>query len=159
MKTLKIPVENVYHVENTRISLESRLFTRGCYRRNLGVGFTWIMPSTSWETNGWCWRTRTYSKYPCIHQTNSVSAKSTTDLLEIDFAHFGYPHTLVTDNASAFMSEEFQSWCRKNGIVHLTGAPYHPATNGAVERLIQTFKQSLMKSILPPKKALQEFDV
>jgi hypothetical protein len=41
--------------------------------------------------------------------------------------------------------------------VHLSGAPYHPATNGAAERLVGTFKQSLRKSQLPPKKALQEF--
>lgn len=30
-------------------------------------------------------------------------------------------------------------------------------TNGAAERLIQTFKQGLVKSLLPPKTALQEF--
>ena len=36
-------------------------------------------------------------------------------------------------------------------------APYHPATNGAAERLIQSFKQALRKSSLPPKEALQEF--
>ena len=34
---------------------------------------------------------------------------------------------------------------------------YHPATNGAAERLIQSFKQALRKSSLPPKEALQEF--
>ena len=52
---------------------------------------------------------------------------------------------------------EFQAWCKQRGIVHLTGAPYHPATNGAAERLIQSFKQALRKSSLPPKEALQEF--
>ena len=41
--------------------------------------------------------------------------------------------------------------------MHLTGAPYHPATNGAAERMVQTFKQALNKSTLPPKAALQEF--
>nr|KAG5699654.1 hypothetical protein BaRGS_005102 [Batillaria attramentaria] len=68
-----------------------------------------------------------------------------------------YPHTLVSDNATTFVSEEFQSWCKERGITHLTGAPYHPATNGAAERLVQTFKQALRKSSLPPKRALQEF--
>ena len=128
----------------------------------------WMLPEKPWSRlhmdhainfmgSQWLVLTDAYSKYPCIHQTTSVSAKSTIDLLEQDFAHFGYPHTLVTDNATAFMSEEFQSWCKENGIVHLTGAPYHPATNGAAERLIQTFKQALRKSGLPPRKALQEF--
>ena len=63
----------------------------------------------------------------------------------------------MTDNATTFMSQESQAWCKQRGIVHLTGAPYHPATNGAAERLIQSFKQALRKSSLPPKEALQEF--
>ena len=53
--------------------------------------------------------------------------------------------------------KEFQAWCKQQGIIHLTGAPYHPATNGASERLIQSFKQASRKSSLPPKEALQEF--
>uniref|UniRef100_A0A5S6R4R8 Integrase catalytic domain-containing protein n=1 Tax=Trichuris muris TaxID=70415 RepID=A0A5S6R4R8_TRIMR len=88
---------------------------------------------------------------------NQTVPDATVDLLEEDFAHFGYPHTLVTDNAPSFRSEEFEAWCRERGIVHLTGALYHPATNGAAERLVQSFKQSLRKSLLPPKAALQEF--
>ena len=77
--------------------------------------------------------------------------------LEQDFAHFGYPHTIVSDNATTFTSEEFQEFCNERGIYHLTGAPYHPATNGSAERLVQSFKQSLKKSFLPPKEAVQEF--
>jgi hypothetical protein len=128
----------------------------------------WMLPEKPWSRlhldhainfmgTNWLLVTDAYSKYPCIHPTQSVSASATIDLLEQDFAHFGYPHTLVTDNASAFLSEEFQSWCKERGIVHLTGAPYHPATNGSAERLVQTFKQALRKSSLPPRKALQEF--
>ena len=128
----------------------------------------WMLPEKPWSRlhldhainfmgSNWLIVTDAYSKYPCIHPTSSVSSSATIDLLEEDFAHFGNPHTLVTDNATTFMSEEFQSWCRERGITHLTGAPYHPATNGAAERLVQTFKQALRKSSLPPRKALQEF--
>ena len=128
----------------------------------------WMLPEKPWSRihldhainfmgSNWLVVTDAYSKYPCIHPTSSVSTGATLDLLEVDFAHFGFPHTLVTDNASTFMSAEFQSWCKERGITHLTGAPYHPATNGAAERLVQTFKQALRKSSLPPKRALQEF--
>jgi len=128
----------------------------------------WMLPEKPWSRvhvdhainfmgTNWLVITDAYSKYPCIHPTSSTSTRATLDLLEEDFAHFGYPHTLVSDNATTFMSEEFQSWCKERGITHLTGAPYHPATNGAAERLVQTFKQALRKSSLPPKRALQEF--
>ncbi|CAM1312014.1 Uncharacterised protein g5872 [Pycnogonum litorale] len=128
----------------------------------------WMLPEKPWSRlhldhainfmgSNWLVITDAYSKYPCIHTTPSVSTRATIDLLEEDFAHFGFPHTLVTDNTSSFKSEEFQSWCQERGITHLTGAPYHPATNGAAERLVQTFKQALRKSSLPPKRALHEF--
>ena len=128
----------------------------------------WMLPEKPWSRlhldhainflgSNWLVLTDAFSKYPCIHPTQAVTAKATIDLLEIDFAHFGYPHTIVTDNATAFMSDEFQSWCKERGITHLTGAPYHPSTNGAAERLVQTFKQALRKSNLPPRRALQVF--
>uniref|UniRef100_A0A5S6R4H4 RNA-directed DNA polymerase n=1 Tax=Trichuris muris TaxID=70415 RepID=A0A5S6R4H4_TRIMR len=128
----------------------------------------WMLPEKPWSRvhvdhainflgSNWLVVIDAHSKYPCIHPTVSTSTRTTMDLLEQDFAHFGYPHTLVTDNAPNFRSEEFQAWCRERGIVRLTGAPYHPATNGAAERLVQSFKQSLRKSSLPPKAALQEF--
>jgi len=128
----------------------------------------WMLPEKPWSRihidhainfmgSNWLVLVDAYSKYPCIHPTSSTSTKATTELLEQDFAHFGYPHTIVSDNATSFMSEEFKQWCKERGIIHLTGAPYCPATNGAAERLVQTFKQALKKSTLPPKVALQEF--
>ena len=93
-----------------------------------------------------------------LHSSHNIYLKqSYYYLLEQDFAHFGYPHTIVTDNSTSLLSKEFQTWCRERGIVHLTGAPYHPATNGAAEHMVQTFKQALSKSTLSPKAALQEF--
>ncbi|XP_005095757.1 uncharacterized protein K02A2.6-like [Aplysia californica] len=88
---------------------------------------------------------------------SSITTKATTRRLDEDFAHFGYPHAIVTDNTTCFSSAEFQTWCEQRGIQHLHGAPLHPETNGAAERLVQTFKQSLEKSDLPPADALREF--
>ena len=115
----------------------------------------WMVPEKPWSClhadhainfmgSNWLVLIDAYSKYPCIHSVTSTSTKSTVELLEADFAH----------NATTFTSRE---WCKSRGIVHLTGAPYHPATNGAAERLVQTFKQALRKSFLPPKEALQQF--
>ena len=106
----------------------------------------WMLPEKPWSRlhldhainfmgKDWLVITDAYSKYPCIHPSSSTSTRATLDLLEEDFAHFGFPHTLVTDDAPTFTSEEFQHWCKERGITHLTGAPYHPATNGAAERL------------------------
>ena len=86
-----------------------------------------------------------------------MSAKSTIKLLQEDFAHFGFPHTVVTDCAATFKSEEFHVLCKENGIVLLTGAPSNPPTNGAAERLVQTFKQALNKLAKAPKDALHDF--
>ncbi|XP_014767890.1 uncharacterized protein K02A2.6-like [Octopus bimaculoides] len=83
--------------------------------------------------------------------------KATLDLLEEDFYHIGYPRVLIKYNKSIYLSEEFQSWCKERGFTDLTGAPYHPATKGATERLVQLFKQELRNSSLPPKRALQDF--
>ena len=70
----------------------------------------WMLPEKPWSRlhidhainflgSNWLVLTDTYSKYPCIHPTQAVNAKATMDLLEQDFAHLGYPHTLMTDNS------------------------------------------------------------
>ena len=45
---------------------------------------------------------------------------------------------LVSDNGSQFTSEEF---AKSNGIKHIRCSPYQPASNGAVERLVQIFRK------------------
>ncbi|XP_064090807.1 uncharacterized protein LOC135204583 [Macrobrachium nipponense] len=49
------------------------------------------------------------------------------------------------DTHPAFVGEEFQSFVTKNGIHHVTSAPYHPSTNGLTENAVKTFKTTWKK--------------
>lgn len=84
----------------------------------------------------------THSKWPEVFCTDSTSAQ-TIECLKTTFARFGLPLQLVSDNAQAFVSDEFTRLMSVNGIKHSTSAPYHPATNGLAERFVQTLKQGL----------------
>ena len=42
-------------------------------------------------------------------------------------------------------SSEFEDFTKQNGICHVRSAPYHPASNGLVERAVQTFKAFMKK--------------
>ena len=46
----------------------------------------------------------------------------------------------MSDNGPHFVSAEFKSFMARNGVKHIRSAPYHPSTNGAAERLVQTMK-------------------
>ena len=70
---------------------------------------------------------------------------TTTTVIEVTFARFGLPDTIVSDNGPCFVSEEFKQYLQQNGIKQITSAPYHPATNGLAERAIQVVKRGLKK--------------
>lgn len=49
--------------------------------------------------------------------------------------HYGAPYELITDRGSSFMAEAMTEFERLQGIRHLASSPYHPQTNGMVERM------------------------
>lgn len=60
-------------------------------------------------------------------------------------ATFGMPNILVTDNATAFSSVKFETFCHVNGIKHLFSPPYHPQSNGLAERTVAIVKSNFKK--------------
>ncbi|MGH0157174.1 UNVERIFIED_CONTAM: hypothetical protein FKN15_033151 [Acipenser sinensis] len=82
------------------------------------------------------------SKWPEVFLMNTTTTTRTIDVLRSLFARAGVPEQLVSDNGPQFTAEEFQIFLKKNGIRHITSAPYHPATNGLAERFVQTLKQA-----------------
>ena len=66
----------------------------------------------------------------------------------------------MSDNGPQFISQEFESFLSTNGVKHIKSVPYHPASNGAAERLVQTVKQSLRAACrrgVPVEQALADF--
>ena len=109
------------------------LFIHGYHWKSHGVIFH-LHLSISFVTICWWWWMRTRSTHVFTqHIRYHWRWQSTFE----DFASFGYLHTLVTDSAPTFTSDGCQEYCQTRRFVNLTGAPYHPATNGAAERLVQ----------------------
>ena len=93
------------------------------------------------------------SKWLDAHIMSSMSSQKTIETLRSVFATHGLPQMLVTDNGPAFTSNEFREFTQKNGIKHVTSAPYHPSSNGQAEWAVQMVKQGLKRT---PGKSVQE---
>ena len=87
-----------------------------------------------------------HSKWMEVVIVLSTSSQATIKALKPMFSCHGLPELIVSDNGIAFTSSEFQEFTKRNGIRHLTTAPYHPASNGLAERAVQTLKESLKRS-------------
>ena len=87
-----------------------------------------------------------HSKWLKVMTIASISTEVMLQKLRTVFATHEFPEILVSDNASCFTSADFKEFMSLNGIKHITSAPYHPASNGLVERAVQTFKNAIRKA-------------
>jgi len=86
-----------------------------------------------------------HSKSIEVRPVNNATSTVTIGQLRSIFATHVLPEILVTDNGTVFTSDEFTRFVKQNGIRHVRSAPYHPASNGLVERVVQTFKEFMKK--------------
>ena len=88
------------------------------------------------------------SRYVNAVPLRKVTASAICKHLELFFGTFGVPCQLHTDGASYFVGNIFKDFCKSLGVKHAVGSPYHPQTQGTVERSHQTLKSILKKFAL-----------
>lgn len=86
-----------------------------------------------------------HSKWMDIYPMKTSTSQANIEKLSQNFSVFGLPEMLVSDNGTCFTSAEFESFMKQNGIRHMRSAPFHPSSNGLVERAVQTFKEGMKK--------------
>ncbi|KAM7281655.1 uncharacterized protein ISCGN_006447, partial [Ixodes scapularis] len=89
-----------------------------------------------------------FSKWVEVLPISSTTAPQTVEKLMAVFTQFGLPEEVVTDGGPQFRSEEFKNFLKDQEVVHTMTPPYHPASNGAAERAVQTVKRALLKQVL-----------
>ncbi|CAF1264719.1 unnamed protein product [Adineta steineri] len=85
------------------------------------------------------------SKYVISRAVSDDSAQTAAEFLVDISLEFGPPHQLQTDRGSHFTSIVFEQIAKKMGCVHTVSTPYHPQSQGVIERFNATFKQQLAK--------------
>ena len=92
-----------------------------------------------------------YSKWLEVIPMVSITSLKTIKVLRSLFARYGIPEEVVSDNGPQLASKEFSQFLKQNGVKFTRVPPYHPASNGAAERSVQTAKTVLTKQVLEGK--------
>uniref|UniRef100_A0A1I7YHP6 Integrase catalytic domain-containing protein n=1 Tax=Steinernema glaseri TaxID=37863 RepID=A0A1I7YHP6_9BILA len=88
------------------------------------------------------------TKYPFAKAVPRKTAVEVADFVFNDIvAMFGVPRIIITDQGTEFRNQLDKHLSDKLGIEHRFSTPYHPQTNGLVERMNQTIKSKLVKLI------------
>ena len=87
------------------------------------------------------------TRYPEASALKSIDAETVADNLVRLFSWIGIPKEILTDQGSNFMSKLLSSMYERLGIHALRTSPYHPQTDGLVERFNLTLKAMLRKFV------------
>jgi len=88
------------------------------------------------------------------HMTHLIPCKSTStssDVAQLLIQHVvrlhGVPRTIHSDRDTRLISRFWKELSRKLGIIHKYTTPYHPSSNGLVERMNRTVEQVLRTAL------------
>ena len=95
-----------------------------------------------------------YTKYPVAIPIKRVDNETVLNAMMEVFSTFGLPQEILTDQGSVFMSKLTRHFCKTLKIEKVKTSPYHPQSNGSLERWHACLKSMLRKA----GKNLKEWD-
>ncbi len=121
-------------------------------------------PNQLWQTDftylkviGWGWFYLStvlddFSRYIIAWKLcMTMKAEDVTATLELALRSAGLDQVtvihkprLLSDNGSSYISRDLAAWLRDQDMPHIRGAPYHPMTQGKIERWHQTLKNRIL---------------
>jgi putative transposase len=123
-----------------------------------------VRPNEMWQTDftylkiiGWGWMYLStilddFSRYIIAWKLcTTMKAEDVTDTLTAaltasgcDEANVHHRPRLLSDNGSSYISGDLAEWLDQQRMTHVRGAPYHPQTQGKIERWHQTLKNRIL---------------
>ena len=121
-------------------------------------------PNQMWQTDftylkviGWGWFYLStilddFSRYIIAWKLcTTMKVDDVTNTLEMalqasgcDQANVAHKPRLLSDNGSSYIAGDLAEWMESKDMKHVRGAPYHPQTQGKIERWHQTLKNRIL---------------
>ncbi len=125
--------------------------------KTTAINQLWQTDFTYLKVLGWGWFYLStilddYSRYIIAWKLcTNMRTEDVTDTLDLalqasgcDQVHVVHKPRLLSDNGSSYVSGELAEWLQDKGMKHSRGAPYHPQTQGKIERWHQTLKNRIL---------------
>jgi putative transposase len=125
--------------------------------KTTAINQLWQTDFTYLKITGWGWYYLStvlddFSRYIVAWKLcATMCAEDVTATLDLALSAAGLDHVtvvhrprLLSDNGSSYVAGDLASWLEDKGIEHVRGAPYHPQTQGKIERWHQTLKNRIL---------------
>ena len=127
------------------------------YDKTTAINQLWQTDFTYLKVIGWGWFYLStilddYSRYIIAWKLcTTMKASDVTATLELalqasgcDKVNVRHRPRLLSDNGSSYISGDLAEWLEDQSMDHVRGAPYHPQTQGKIERWHQTLKNRVL---------------
>lgn len=124
--------------------------------KTTAINQLWQTDFTYLKVTGWGWFYLStvlddFSRYIIAWKLCTMKAQDVTYTLDLALAASGcdqarvvHKPRLLSDNGSSYVSAELADWLTAQDMGHVRGAPYHPQTQGKIERWHQTLKNRIL---------------